>query len=254
MRRIAVAADGGAVFDVAVHADEAALVAGAAGHVIATAAAAIAARGCFNLVLAGGSTPRPVYERLATMPGIDWTRVHVFFGDERCVPPDDPRSNYHMSRATLLDRVAIPAANVHRIRGEDVPDDAAAAYAGELRDIPGADGRFDLVLLGLGDNGHTASLFPGLAAVTEPVRTVAACYVEVVAMWRITLTPPAINAARTVAFLVAGNGKADMLHRVLQGRRQPIVLPAQTIQPTDGALVWLVDAAAASRLQDTMAR
>jgi 6-phosphogluconolactonase len=135
------------------------------------------------------------------------------------------------------------------MHGKDVPDAAAIAYADELRVALGADARFDLVLLGLGDNGHTASLFPGLAAATEQLRTVTASYVEVVGMWRITLTPPAINAARHVAFLVAGADKADVLHRVLQGPRQPIVLPAQTIRPSAGALLWLVDAAAAGHLQ-----
>jgi 6-phosphogluconolactonase len=242
------------MFDVTVHEDNAALVSGTAEYIAARATAAIAARGRATLVLSGGSTPGPIYERLATIGGIDWGRVHVFFSDERCVPPDDTRSNYHMARVTLLDRVAIPPANIHRIAGEDEPDDAAAAYADDLRRALGEDLRFDLVLLGLGDNGHTASLFPGLAAVTEAVRTVAASYVEVVEMWRITLTPPAINAARNVAFLVAGAAKANALHRVLQGRRQPLVVPAQAIQPTDGHLVWLIDAAAATSLKPAPTR
>lgn len=249
MHRITVTGAGGTASDVAVHEDMPQLVAGAAAFVVASAAEAIAARGRFTLVLSGGATPRPVYERLAGTGGIDWARVHIFFGDERCVPPEDPRSNHHMARAALLDRVPIPPGNVHRMHGEDAPEAAAAAYAGELRNALGADGRFDLVLLGLGDNGHTASLFPGLAAVTEQVRTVMASYVEVMGMWRITLTPPAINAARHVAFLVAGAGKADVLHRVLQGPPQPIVLPAQAIRPDAGTLLWLVDAASAGHLQ-----
>jgi 6-phosphogluconolactonase len=244
-----VAGCGGVAIDVAVHEDLPHLVTGAADYVAALAAEAFASRGTFSVVLSGGSTPRPVYERLATLPTMDWPRVHVFFGDERCVPPDDSRSNYHMARAALLDRIAIPPTNVHRMRGEDMPDAAASAYAHEVRGALGADGRFDLVLLGLGDNGHTASLFPGLATVTEKSATVAASYVEVVGMWRITLTPPAINGSRNVAFLVAGAGKANMLKRVLQGPRQEIVLPAQAIRPDPGALIWIVDADAAARLQ-----
>jgi 6-phosphogluconolactonase len=253
MHRIAVAGDGGAVFDVAVHEDAAALTVGAAAYVAARAAEAIAERGRFSLVLSGGSTPRPIYERLAETAGIDWARVDIFFGDERCVPPDDPRSNTHMARAAMLDRISIPPANIHRIRGEEAPDDAAVSYADELRRTLGGDGRFDLVLLGLGDNGHTASLFPGLAAVTEDVRPVAASYVEVMGMWRVTLTPPAINGARDVAFVVAGGGKAEVLHRVLQGPQQKIVLPAQAIRPTHGTLIWLVDAAAAADLRPASA-
>jgi len=165
------------------------------------------------------------------------------------VPPEDPRSNYHMAKAALIDRIPIPAANVHRMRGEDIPDAAADAYADELRAALGPDGRLDLVLLGLGDNGHTASLFPGLAVVTEPSRTVMAAYVEVVGMWRITLTPPAINAAGRVVFLAAGAGKAEVLHRVLEGPLEPVVLPAQVIRPVERPALWLIDAAAAAKLE-----
>ena len=229
------------------------MIAGAADFIAALAAEAIAARGRFTIALSGGNTPKPVYQRLASA-ALDWTRVHVFFGDERCVPPDDPRSNYHMARAALLDHVAIPAENVHRMRGEDPPEAAAEAYAADLRTALGEDGRLDLVLLGLGHDGHTASLFPGLAAVTETRRTVMACYVEFVGMWRLTLTPPTINAARRVAFLVAGADKAEVLHRVLQGPRQPVVLPAQAIRPTEQPALWLIDAAAAAKLGRRAAR
>ena len=241
------AADG-ALAEAVIYADEPALVAGAADLIAAHAEDAIADRGRFAIALSGGNTPKPVYERLAGAK-LDWARVHVFFGDERCVPPGDPRSNYHMARAALLDRIAIPAANVHRMRGEEPPPAAAERYAEELRAALGADGRLDFVLLGLGDNGHTASLFPGLAAITETQRSVVAAYVEVVGMWRLTLTPPPINAARRVAFLAAGEGKADILHRVLQGPLEPIVLPAQIIRPTERPALWLIDAAAASKLE-----
>ena len=213
----------GSVAEATVFADEAALIAGAVDFIAASAAEAIAARGSFAVALSGGNTPKPVYQRLVTA-GIDWTRVHVFFSDERCVPPQDTRSNCHMARAALLDHVAIPAGNVHRMRGEDPPEAAAEAYAADLRNALGDDGRLDLVLLGLGQDAHTASLFPGMAAVTETRRTVMASYVEYVGMWRLTLTPPAINAARRVAFLVSGADKAGILHRVLHGPRQPVVL------------------------------
>ena len=179
------------------------MIAGAADFIAVSATEAITARGSFAVALSGGNTPKPVYQRLASA-AIDWTRVHVFFSDERCVPARDTRSNCHMARAALLDRVAIPAGNLHRMRGEDPPEAAAEAYAADLRNSLGDDRRLDLVLLGLGQNAHAASLFPGMAAVTETRRTVMASYVEYVGMWRLTLTPPAINAARRVAFLVSG--------------------------------------------------
>jgi 6-phosphogluconolactonase len=246
-RRLIAASDG-SVAEALVHPDAASLVSDAADLIAAEAADAIAQHGRFAFALSGGNTPKPVYERLAGMQSIDWARVHVLFGDERCVPPDDPRSNYHMAKAALIDHVPIPAENVHRMHGEDHPDAAAEAYERVMRGVLGADGRLDLVLLGLGDNGHTASLFPGLAVVTETKRWVMAAYVEVVGMWRLTMTPPPINAARQVVFLVAGADKAEILHRVLEGPRDPIVLPAQVIHPSERPALWLIDAAAAARL------
>jgi 6-phosphogluconolactonase len=243
-----IAAPDGSIAEAMIYADLSALIAGATEFIAALAAEAIAGRGRFTIALSGGNTPKPVYERLALAP-LDWARVYVAFGDERCVPPDDPRSNYHMARAALLDRVPIPAANVLRMRGEDPPEAAAARYADDLRNALGENGRLDLVLLGLGDNGHTASLFPGLAVVAETSRTVMACYVEVVGMWRLTLTPSPINAARRVAFLAAGESKAEVLRQVLQGPRKPIELPAQVIRPTERPAVWLIDAAAAAKLE-----
>ncbi len=235
------------------------LVVGAADLIADLAVRGIAERGRFTIALAGGNTPKPIYARLAT-PGyaerIDWTKVEIFFGDERCVPPEDPRSNYQMARAALCDHVPIPPANIHRMRGEETPEQAALSYAAELQACfggnasaggPPPDG-FDLVLLGMGDNGHTASIFPGLAAVTERSRWVMAQYVEVMGMWRVTLTPVVINAARNVAFLVSGADKAEMLHRVLEGPYDPVVLPAQVIRPTGGEVHWLVERSAAARL------
>jgi 6-phosphogluconolactonase len=213
-------------------------------------------RGVFTIALSGGSTPRPVYELLA-LPDysqqIEWNKVHVFWGDERCVEPADPRSNYQMAKIALLDRVPIPLENIHRMKGEEEPDGAAEDYEVQLRDFLGIEQTFigaglDLVLLGLGDNGHTASIFPGLPAVLEPERWVLAQYVEVAGMWRLTLTPPAINNASNVWFLVSGEGKAEVLKRVIEGPFEPEVLPAQTIKPVSGNLLWLVDQPAAAAL------
>jgi 6-phosphogluconolactonase len=219
----------------------------AADRMTALASEAIAERGRFVLALSGGSTPRPVYRLLAQggrSLAIDWPRVELFWGDERCVPPDHPNSNYRMARRALLDGVGIPASNVHRIRGELPPQEAAAAYRSELKAVLGQTGRFDLILLGLGSDGHTASLFPGTRAVEEQQQNVVAAYVEKLATWRITLTLPVINKARHVLFLVRGDGKAEALARV-QGGEQ---LPAGLVQPGEGTLTWIVDRDAAVAL------
>ncbi len=238
--------------EVEVCADGDALMTAAAETVVRAAAEAIEESGRFTLALSGGTTPKRLFQLLAT-PGyaarIDWTHVHACFGDERCVPPNDPASNYRMAREALLDRVPIPPGQVHRMRGEDDPVTAAADYERQLREVVGNRTRLDLVLLGMGDNGHTASLFPGLTAVHEHTRWVVAEHIAEVGMWRITLTPAAINAAAEVVFLVSGAGKAPMLARVLEGPRQPDVLPAQVVAPTKGTLRWLVDAAAAAQLK-----
>jgi 6-phosphogluconolactonase len=205
----------------------------------------------FSVALAGGNTPRRLYATLAAPPfrqRVPWERVHVFWGDERCVPPDHPASNYRMARETLLDHVPLPACNVHRVRGELGPEAAAQEYAGELRAFFGTRWpAFDLILLGMGNDGHTASLFPASEALqeaTRPVVGVTAHYQDRPAR-RVTLTPPALNAARQVMFLVSGAGKAETLRAVLAGPYQPHTLPAQIVRPSDGHLLWLVDAAAA---------
>jgi 6-phosphogluconolactonase len=234
--------------------DPAALAEAAARAIAEAAQCAIDARGAFTLALSGGSTPRDLHLRLASPPlrdQIDWRRVDVFFGDERCVPPDDPQSNYRMADETLLTRVPMPREQVHRMRGELPPAEAAQAYEQELKQFfnGGSDSpRLDIILLGMGDNGHTASLFPGLTAVHEQQRWVVAEYVAEVGMWRITLTPVVINLAREVIFLVAGAGKASMLRRVLEGPFIPDQLPAQNVRPSPGEVTWLVDAAAAADL------
>jgi 6-phosphogluconolactonase len=245
---------------IAIYPDKESLISNTADFVAELASQAIATRGRFTLALSGGSTPQPLYSSLATASyreRIDWSKVQIFFGDERCVPPDDSRSNYLMVRTALLDRVPLPAGNICRILGEVAPDQAALDYTEALRLTFGSDSvtggppleGLDLVLLGMGDNGHTASLFPGLAAVTEPVRWVMAQYVEVVGMWRVTMTPVIINAARQVAFLVSGGQKASMLQRVLEGPYQPVVLPSQIIRPASGELYWLLDQEAAAKLR-----
>jgi len=233
----------------------------AAEEFVRLARQAIQLAGRFTVALSGGSTPKALYTLLAA-PGfaqrISWNRTHLFWGDERCVPPGDPASNYRLARESLLDHVPVPSANLHRIRGEDGPAAAAAAYERELRQafatpdgLPrGAPGsRFDLVLLGMGDNGHTASLFPGMTAVHERGRWVVVQQVAAEPMWRVTLTPVVINTAGEVVFLVSGREKAATLGRVLDGPHQPDSLPAQVVAPRSGRLRWLVDAAAAADLR-----
>jgi 6-phosphogluconolactonase len=236
-------------------ADPAELAARGAEEFARAAAAAVAARGRFRVALSGGSTPRALYSQLASadLSASPWDRVEFFFGDERHVPSDHPDSNYRMALETLLSKAPIPPANVHRIRGED-PDAAAAAlaYEQELRLVfqpsAGELPRFDLILLGMGPDGHTASLFPGSSALHERQRWVAANWVEKFSAHRITLTIPVLNAARAVLFLVAGADKAATLKQVLEGPVDPARLPVQSIQPTGGTVRWLVDRAAGSEI------
>jgi 6-phosphogluconolactonase len=232
--------------------DPAALAETAARHFVEASQQAIDARGVFSVALSGGSTPRELHRRLASPPlahQVDWSRVQIFFGDERCVPPSDPESNYHMAEETLLSQVPIPAANVHRMRGELPPEEAAADYERQLKAFFGDEPpRLDLILLGMGDNGHTASLFPGLSAVHEEQRWVVAEHVSEVDMWRLTVTPVILNLGRQVLFLVAGAAKASMLQQVLEGPYAPDERPAQIVRPTPGEVTWLVDAAAAEKL------
>jgi 6-phosphogluconolactonase len=217
---------------------------------------AIGASSRFNVALSGGETPRTLFSLLAGPDyarRIDWAHVHLFWGDERHVPPDDAASNYGMTRQALLDHVSIPPANVHRIQGELPAAEAAQRYEQELRSSfglgPGDLPRFDLVLLGMGDDGHTASLFPGVALPDESDRLVVAPWVPKFNTYRITLTPRVLNNAAVVAFLVAGAVKAGRLREVIEGPRQPDNLPSQRIAPSRGALLWLVDRAAAAELQ-----
>jgi 6-phosphogluconolactonase len=226
--------------DCEICADADALARTAAEHFVTQAARAIAARARFFVALAGGSTPRATYELLATdefVTRVAWPRVHVFWGDERCVPPTHADSNYRMAREALLDHVPIPVDNVHRIAGELDPAQAAVSYEAELRATLGAGRRFDLILLGMGSDGHTASLFPGTAALDEQERWVVENYVGQLNEWRVTLTLTAINRARQVTFLVSGPSKAEALVRIRAGES----LPAGLVQPLEGKLTWLVD-------------
>jgi 6-phosphogluconolactonase len=234
--------------------DNPSFVNGSADFIAELAASAIAERNRFTIVLSGGGTPKPIYARLATADYRDriaWEKVHIFFGDERCVPPDDARSNYRMVHEVWFDHSPIPAENIHRIRGEDDPAIEALRYEQDIARLyrSARFPAFDLILLGMGDNGHTASLFPGTAALRETGRWVVAQYVEVMTTWRVTFTAPLINAARHVAFLAEGAGKAQMLWNVIEGPYQPDVWPSQLIQPVSGEVHWLVDAAAAAKVK-----
>ncbi len=249
---------------VRVYADAGELDAAAARLVERCAARAIARSGIFTLALAGGSTPKSVYERLASEPcatRIDWPRVRLFFGDERCVPPDHPASNFRMVNEALISRLETAPAraprSVLRIKGEAAPEEAAREYEEALRRIfHQSEPRFDLILLGLGDDGHTASLFPTAADIGGEQRWVVATQAPHEPRQRVSLSLRAINAARTIAFLVKGAGKAKILASVLDDRRHgdssptppPPAPPAALVRPTAGRLYWLVDRAAAALL------
>jgi 6-phosphogluconolactonase len=211
----------------------------------------------FTAALAGGETPGHLYSLLASAqyaPQVPWESVHVFWGDERHVPPDDPASNYRMAYDAVLSRVPIPPQNVHRIRAE-LPDahEAARIYEDDLRGFfglqPSALPRFDLVLLGMGTDGHTASLFPRADTLHDREHLVAALWVETLHSYRLTLTPRVLNNAATVVFLVSGERKAATLQAVLDGPLRPDLLPAQIIAPANGTLLWLVDQATAAQVQ-----
>jgi 6-phosphogluconolactonase len=232
----------------------------AAERIAAAAAEAIAAHGRFVIALSGGLTPGRTLGRLAEafVSRLDWARVHVLWGDERCVPPDGAASNYGMARRVLLDHVPIPQANVHRIHGEDDPAQAAERYEADVRALlatpagpprgePGR--RIDLVLLGLGEDGHTASLFPGGAALHERTRWALPARGGRPPVWRVTLTPPVIEAAAEALFLVSGSDKASVLSQVLDGPERPNELPAQAIALRRGRVRWSVDADAAAELK-----
>jgi 6-phosphogluconolactonase len=234
--------------------DPGALARAVAREFVEAAVQSVADRGRFTVALAGGSTPRAAYRMLATpayATEVPWDKVHLFWSDERAVPPSDPDSNYGMAAEALIAHVPIPNAQVHRIEGERPPEAAAIEAERVLRRELGAVPELDLVLLGLGEDGHTASLFPGQPVIRETVRLAAAVIAPKPPPARITFTPVTINAARRIAIVVAGAGKAAILARVLEGPRMPDQLPAQIVDPRHGTLRWLVDRAAAAELRTT---
>lgn len=232
--------------------DEARLAERAADLFVRVTAAALRARPVANVALAGGTTPRAMNALLASPPRRDlvaWDRIRFFFGDERSVPPEHPDSNYRMTREPLFDPLGIDPKHVFRMRGEDEPHAAAAAYAAELARELGPHPRFDLLYLGMGPDGHTASLFPGTLAAIDDSQLAVANWVPQFSTWRITLTPNVINAAATVVITCGGAAKADALHGVLEGPYAPDTYPVQLVAPADGDLHWLIDEAAAAKLE-----
>ncbi|HEY6248427.1 MAG TPA: 6-phosphogluconolactonase [Candidatus Angelobacter sp.] len=211
---------------------------------------AITSRGRFAVALSGGSTPKGVYSLLAAANELPWNKIHFFFSDERHVPPDNPDSNYRMANESLLSKISVLPQNVHRIAAELDSELAASQYEAELRSFfqlqslawPG----FDLIMLGMGPDGHTASLFPGSAALNENSRWVVANWVEKFQAHRVTFTLPLINHAAEVMFLVAGEDKSKVLKEVLRGKTQDY--PSRRVQPVNGRLLWIVDKAAAKLL------
>lgn len=240
--------------DIVICRDAADLSRRAAEEFIRLASEAVQTAGRFAVALSGGSTPRGLYELLASdsyKERIAWSSVHFFWGDERCVPPEHPESNYRMARAALLARISIPAENIHRMAGENDPAAAAREYENELKKFfrlaAGALPRFDLILLGLGEDGHTASLFPGSAALAEGRRMVVAHYVEKLKAHRLTLTLPVLNNGAEVVFLVSGSNKAEMIKQILAGDGTS-PLPAARVRPFNRHLAWMVTRDAAALL------
>jgi 6-phosphogluconolactonase len=240
--------------------DAAALAQHAAQYFVEMVGEAVAGRGRARIAISGGSTPKATFQLLADpnqpwRSRMPWNDMDLYWVDERCVGPDDAQSNYRMTREALLDHVPLAPAQIHRIEGELDPQSAADKYESELRNsfrLEGAESpRFDLVALGMGPDGHTASLFPHTAALHEMSRIVTANRVPQMDIWRITLTWPVINAARSVFFLIAGADKAEVIKEVLTGPRDPERLPSQLIWPSSGILTLILDKAAAALLPPT---
>jgi len=240
---------------VAIYPDSNTLSHEAAQYVVRIATEAIASHGRFTIALSGGSTPKALYTLLGNEPyrdQIDWTLVEIFWSDERCVPPDSSDSNYQLALEVLLSKVPIAANQVHRMPADKPDRDAASqAYIQEMQRVFGTDGipSFDLLQLGMGPEGHTASLFPHQASLHEQQRLVMPVNVPKPPPPRLTFTPPLLNAARHVLFLVTGSEKADALHAVLEGSYQPEEYPAQIVRPPHGEVTWMLDTAAAGTLQ-----
>lgn len=224
----------------------------AADFFVQTAKEAVEAHGRFIVALSGGSTPKETYRILAQEPfkkQMPWDKTFIFWGDERCVPWDDPRSNAHMTFDALLKYVTMPSANIFRMQCALSPEKAASQYEAVLHQLfKGDQARFDLIFLGLGENGHTASLFPNSEVLKEKGRLVSEVYIPELEMDRITFTAYLINQAADVAFLVSGKKKSEILSKVIEGPRKPQQLPAQLIEPLEGEVYWFLDQDAASGL------
>jgi 6-phosphogluconolactonase len=212
----------------------------------------------FTIALTGGTTPGEVYSLLGSEPfrsQIDWQLVHFFWGDERCVPHNSPESNFYLARETLLQKISLPESQIHPMPADQLDRDAASqAYTVEMQNTFGTNGipSFDLIHLGMGPEGHTASLFPHQASLQEKHRLVMPVSVPKPPPDRLTFTPPLLNAARNVLFLVAGSEKADALHAVLEGEYRPDEYPAQIVRPTNGEVVWMLDKASAVNIRINM--
>lgn len=240
--------------NIKIQADKQALIHYAAERILRIASATLEVNDTFSMALCGGSTPYLVYELIATKFAdvLDWKRVHIWWGDERCVPIDHAENNYHNTKKALFDKINIPEGNVHRIRGENDPHEAAKAYEREVREFFADDEQlFDLNLLGMGEDGHTASLFPKTDALKEDEKLFVAHHVTAKGdMWRITQTFPTIHKSGNIMFLVSGAGKADALKEVMQGTDNPTLYPAQTVARSNHPhIVWVIDKAAASKLK-----
>jgi len=236
--------------DVRIYNDIISLSQAAANAIYNIAVTAIAEHGKFNIALSGGSTPKSLFKVLATryQQEFSWEQTQIFWSDERCVPPESPDSNYYLAKTTLFDHIAIPPSNIYRVKGEIEPQAAAAEYEEILKQALSALPRFDVILLGMGDDGHTASLFPGTTALKVHDRLVIENFVPTKDMWRITFTDVTINAAANIMFLISGRDKTDRLQQVLEGQYQPDTLPAQLVKPKNGNLIWFIDESAAAKL------
>jgi 6-phosphogluconolactonase len=241
--------------DVTIFPDGGQLSVAAAEYIVRVAQESIAAHGRFTLALSGGSTPRKLYAMLADEPyrgQIDWALVEIFWSDERCVPADDAESNYHLAQEVMLSKLPIAASQIHRVPADEPDREAASlAYTKEMQRVFGTDGipQFDLIQLGMGPEGHTASLFPHQASLTEQQRLIMSVTVPKPPPPRLTFTPPLLNAAIHILFLVTGPDKSEAVQAVLEGPKQPEEYPAQIVQPSDGEVTWMLDKAAAALLR-----
>ncbi len=240
---------------IAIYPDTSTLSREAAQYIVRLANESIVTRGCFSIALSGGSTPKTLYGLLATEPyrsQLDWSSIELFWSDERCVPPDNADSNYAMANEALLSKIPIPPNHIHRMPADKADRDAASQeYTLEIQRVFGTNGipSFDLLQLGMGPDGHTASLFPHQPSLREQQRLVMPVIVPKPPPPRLTFTPPLLNAARNILFLVTGSDKAEAVHAVLEGDYQPEVYPTQIVRPPNGEITWMLDTNAATKLR-----